>query len=114
MRFTALTFLLLTLTACSAYENSGRKYLEKSAYTLAGLKLHEKLIGCAAPARDASWRSTDATDPRAPTFVRDTAAGFELRVEPRADYACDYIFATAEDRERARDLAIEAALSGGR
>ena len=119
MRILIPLLFVTTLAGCSAYESDGRKYLEKSAYDLAGLKLHERLIGCAAMTSftpgDAPWLPTEVTDPLAQTFERERGHVFELRVAPQSGApACDYAFVTAAERAEARDLAIAATLNGVR
>jgi hypothetical protein len=94
------------------WQNASRKYLEKSAYDFAGLKLQEKMIGCAAPVADPSWHEL-STDERARTLTRTNDRKFELRVEPtreRGELACDYAFNDAGEREVATDAAIAHAL----
>lgn len=119
MRTLSLLVFASMLSACSAYQSDGRKYLEKSAYDLAGLKLRQQFIGCAPTAPpvpgDAPWLPTRAADPRAHVFERDLAHAFELRITPEnGAQSCDYGFASAADRARARDLAIAATLDGAR
>ena len=102
----------LALSACSAFQNASRKYLEKQAYDFAGLKLHEKLIGCAAPSDASSWREAKP-DPRAQVRTREADDAYELRVEPTThagDLACDYAFTTDEERSSVTDAAIAYAL----
>ena len=125
------TTLALLTSACSVYSNASRKYLDKSAYDLAGIKVRESLLGCAEPVADPSWTDAtpvtatdatpvtatdatpdDATDlstkSAAPARVqtRDFAGGYELRVSPRRDFACDFRFPSAASRVELTDAAV--------
>jgi hypothetical protein len=105
--------LALSLSACSVYESSGRKYLESNAYSCCSPGLQadsaaaqKYLVGCDRSDLSETWQLSDKNQLAEVYRSNDT---LDLRVRPLNDpgLSCTFRFANESDLSALTNSAID-------
>ena len=104
MRFLVCTALLLYLTGCSLYESDGRKFLETSSYTFAGVAA-QSTCSQESPQDKGNRQWVELSNTDDARVLAHENDSYELRVIPShqtgaKEFGCTYPFATAQDLYR--------------
>lgn len=108
---TILLALLGSISACSLYQSEGRKFLEKEAFEYSGAQAY--LSSC--PGYDVAVADLTLVErtSTAQIFQLPTESNVRIVTNSENPYACDYGFATPQERDAILNSAIELTLRLG-